>query len=115
MGYSGADPQFKATIVALDNSTSTYTQYLTCSFPLYVANPQGFYFFSCTFKGYGMASTVKLVIMQLSWKNMPVGATINFNMYIAAGTCSHFIITTIISNRLAELCLLSIKLLCFLL
>ncbi|KAG0579024.1 hypothetical protein KC19_4G066700 [Ceratodon purpureus] len=87
-GYGGADPGFKATIVALDNSSSTYTQNLTCSFSPYVANSQGFYFFDCVFKGYGLASLTKLIIMQISWNNMPVGATLNFNMYITAGSVS---------------------------
>jgi len=64
--YDGEDPGFKVDIWAPNDEGPKYSKYLNCSFPTWVANKNGTYNFSCILTGWGLASVLKPLQLQLT-------------------------------------------------
>lgn len=64
--YIGEDPGFKVDVWAPNGEGPKYSQYLNCTFPIWVPNPKGLYNFSCIFIGRDLASALKPIRLQLT-------------------------------------------------
>lgn len=87
--FTGSDTGFHASISSTNGDSDVYKNNLNCTIPPYSPAIKGFYFFSCIFNGVRMASSSKLLQIQLTWDTMPktpkLMGPLTYDVYITSG------------------------------